>query len=140
MLVAAGLGLYASSASAHISGGPSTLAGFGGLGVGVVAGLMCGYRDLSHGIGLGGSLLFLYIAMVTVAAFQGEFLAGAFLSIFLIPLVGVLPLAIAYFPMYALARIIKRYVSPTGASDAKAPTHEHYQHAPHGRARRAGAC
>jgi len=125
LLLAAGLILSAGSASAHIGGEPWTQIGLSGIGLGALAGLYCGYRGFSHGVGVGGALLLLYVAMVTVAGFQGELLAGAFFSIYIIPLVGLFPVAMVYFITYAVVAGLKRQFAPVATSYTPPTNDEH---------------
>ena len=125
LLLGTGLILFSGSASAHMGGDPWTQVGLSGIGLGALAGLYCGYRGFSHGIGVGGALLLLYVAMLALAGFQGEFLAGAFLSIYIIPLVWLLPLTMAYFISYALVAELQRHLAPAETSYTPTMTDEH---------------
>ena len=125
LLLATGLILSAGSAFAHIGGEPWTQLGASGIGLGALAGLYCGYKGFSHGVGMGGALLLLYLALVAVAGFQGELLAGAFLSIYIIPLVAMLPVAIVYFITYALVAGLQRHFAPVDTSRTPTTFDEH---------------
>lgn len=124
-LLATGLILSAGSASAHIGGEPWTQIGLSGIGLGALAGLYCGYRGFSHGAGIGAALLLLYVAMVAVAGFQGELLAGALFSIYIIPLVGLLPVAMVYFITHAVVAGLKRQFAPAATSYTPPTNDEH---------------
>ena len=125
LLLATGSILFSGSASAHIGGEPWIQVGLSGIGLGALAGLYCGYRGFSHGVGVGGALLLLYAAMVAVAGFQGELLNGAFLSIYIIPLVGLLPLTMVYFITYALVAGLQRHFAPADTPYTPTTNDEH---------------
>ena len=125
LLLATGLILCAGSAFAHVGGEPWTQVGLSGIGLGALAGLYCGYKGFSHGVGMGGALLLLYVELVAVAGFQGELLSGAFLLIYIIPLVGLVPLTMFYFITHALVAGLKRQFAPADTSYTPTTTDEH---------------
>lgn len=125
LLLATGLILSAGSAFAHIGGEPWTQVGLSGIGLGALAGVYASYKGFSHGVGIGGALLLLYAALVALAGFQGELLPGAFVSTFIIPLVWLLPLAMAYFITYALVAGLKRQFAPADTSYRPTTNDEH---------------
>jgi hypothetical protein len=63
--------------------------------------------------------------MVAVAGFQGELLAGAFFSIYIIPLVGLLPVAMVYFITHAVVAGLKRQFEPAATSYTPPTNDEH---------------
>lgn len=120
-LVAALALLAASPAAAHGEGALIAPVAWGGLAIGAVAGVWCGYRGSHPGVGIGWGIGVLFLALVTWAGVEGELLLGTLLLLIVVPFAGAIPLALAFLVTHAATAFLRqRFFRADGP-----PTNEH---------------